>query len=269
MQVLSDNVAVTHPSDSRFDRLSLEFASTVDRVADELRRATFEGEIESGTPLRELALAQSLGVSRSTIREALGVLVAEGIATRTPNRGVAVASPDPESIRDVCRARAVLEIQGVRCWLSATEASRDAVRSALVDYTAAVRDGASYQQLNDKHLSLHLSLVGLLESARLSAMAMSLYAELRLALAQIDRIRRNSHSQAGTHGHLLRLARKRRHRGRHNGDRASPRRRRGRDPGRAVPDAPLGARSRGGFEAGGALPAAATRAQPPGNSGRP
>jgi DNA-binding GntR family transcriptional regulator len=36
-------------------------------------------------------------------------------------------------------------------------------------------------------------------------MAESLYAELRLALAQIDRIRRNSHSQAGTHGQLLRL----------------------------------------------------------------
>ena len=205
MQVLSDNVTVTNPSDSPFDRSSVEFTSAVDRVADELRRAAFEGEIESGTPLRELALAESLGVSRSTIREALGVLVAEGIATRTPNRGVAVASPDPTSIRDVCRARAVLEVQGVRSWPSASEISRDAVRSALVDYTAAVRDGGSYQQLNDKHLSLHSSLVGLIESPRLLAMAESLYAELRLAHAQIDGIRRDPHSHAGTHGHLLRL----------------------------------------------------------------
>ena len=116
-----------------------------------------------------------------------------------------MASPDPTSIRDVCRARAVLEVQGVRSWPSASEISRDAVRSALVDYTAAVRDGGSYQQLNNKHLSLHLSLVGLIESPRLLAMAESLYAELRLAHAQIDRIRRNPHSHAGTHGHLLRL----------------------------------------------------------------
>lgn len=190
---------------SPFDRLSLEYTSTVDRVADELRRAVFEGEVDAGTPLREVALADSLGVSRSTIREALGLLVSEGIATRTPNRGVAVTTPDPDSIRDVCRARAVLEIQGVRRWPLASEVARDELRSALVDYTAAVRDGASYQQLNEKHLALHLSLVGLIESPRLVAMAESLYAELRLALAQIDRMRRNAHGQAGSHLQLLRL----------------------------------------------------------------
>ena len=76
----------------------LEHASTVDRVAEELRRAVFDGELESGTPLREVALAESLGVSRPTVREALTVLVAEGLATREPNRGVAVATPDPESV---------------------------------------------------------------------------------------------------------------------------------------------------------------------------
>ena len=93
----------------QFGTLRLEHSSTVDRIAEELRRAMFEGELESGTPLREVALADSLGVSRPTVREALSVLVADGLAVREPNRGVAVASPDPDSIRDVCRARAVLE----------------------------------------------------------------------------------------------------------------------------------------------------------------
>jgi len=60
---------------SPFRSLSLEHSSTVDRVAEELRRAVFDGELESGTPLREVALAESLAVSRSTVREALGVLV--------------------------------------------------------------------------------------------------------------------------------------------------------------------------------------------------
>ncbi|HEY3014564.1 MAG TPA: GntR family transcriptional regulator [Nocardioides sp.] len=198
---MSDPDPHLHP----FDRLSVEHTSTVDRVADELRRAAFEGEVESGTPLREVAIAESLGVSRSTVREALGLLVAEGIATRSPNRGVHVASPDPDSVRDVCRARAVLEVEGVRRWPGASEEARDAVRQALVDYTAAVREGASYQRLNDKHLALHLALVGLIDSPRLMQMAESLYAELRLALAQIDRIRRNAHDQAGSHGRVLRL----------------------------------------------------------------
>src|SRR3954466_15645368 len=85
-----------------FGTLHLELSSTVDRVADELRRAVFDGELESGTPLREIALTESLGVSRPTIREALGVLVAEGLATREPNRGVSVSTPDPASVRDIC-----------------------------------------------------------------------------------------------------------------------------------------------------------------------
>src|SRR3954470_24738344 len=80
--------------DGPFGTLHLEHASTVDRVAEELRRAIFDGEVESGTPLREVALAASLGVSRPTVREALTMLVAEGLATREPNRGVSVGTPE-------------------------------------------------------------------------------------------------------------------------------------------------------------------------------
>jgi len=188
-----------------FSTLHLELSSTVDRVADELRRAVFDGELESGTPLREVALAASLGVSRPTVREALGVLVAEGLATREPNRGVSVSTPDPDSVRDICRARLVLEGDGVRRWPTADESLRDAVRTSLVRYTSAVRAGATYQELNERHLAFHVSLVGLADSPRLVAMAESLMVELKLALAQVDRIRRNAHDQADSHTALVML----------------------------------------------------------------
>ena len=68
-----------------FAGLHVEPVSVVDRVVDALRRALFEGELDPGTPLREVALAESLGVARSTVREALGHLVAEGLADRVPN----------------------------------------------------------------------------------------------------------------------------------------------------------------------------------------
>jgi DNA-binding GntR family transcriptional regulator len=190
---------------SPYDGLSLEHSSTVERVAEELRRAVFEGEIESGTPLREVALAESLGVSRPTVREALALLVAEGLATREPHRGVSVARPDPASVRDVSTARTVLETAGVRNWPHATEELREGVRRALAAYERAVATGASYQELNQRHLAIHLSLVGLTGSPRLVAMAESVVAELRLALAQIDRVRRNARDQAGSHHHLLEL----------------------------------------------------------------
>ena len=185
--------------------LDLEHLSTVDRVADELRRAVFDGELESATPLREVALADSLGVSRSTVREALGMLVGEGLATREPNRGVSVATPDPDSIRDVCRARLVLEIAGVRCWSEASQRLRQGVREALTGFAEAANNGASYQVLNERHLAFHLSLVALAGSPRLEAMAVSLYAELRLALAQVDRARQNAPDQAGSHTLLVEL----------------------------------------------------------------
>ena len=189
----------------QFGTLSLEHSSTVDKVAQELRRAMFDGELESGTPLREVALADSLGVSRPTVREALSVLVSEGLAVREPNRGVAVAVPDPDSIRDVCRARAVLEEAGVRRWPEAGEELRNLVRSALVAYTSAVRAGAPYQELNERHLAFHVALVGLTGSPRLVRLADALVLELKLALAQVDRLRRNAHDQADTHVHLVRL----------------------------------------------------------------
>ncbi len=188
-----------------FATLRLEHSSTVDRVAGELRRAIFEGELESGTPLREVALADSLGVSRPTIREAFTVLVAESLAVREPHRGVAVATPDPDSIRDVCRARAVLEGAGVHRWPDADESQRDEVRSSLAAYTDAVRSGGSYQELNARHLAFHVSLVGLTGSPRLVHMADILMVELKLALAQVDRIRRNAHDQADSHTQLVRL----------------------------------------------------------------
>jgi DNA-binding GntR family transcriptional regulator len=200
-----ERMTAAERSSDAFGTLHLEHSSTVDRVAEELRRAVFEGELESGTPLREVALAESLGVSRPTLREALALLVAEGLATREPNRGVSVASPDPDSVRDVSRVRSVLETAGVQHWPTAGEEARDAVRRALGAYESAVADGASYQELNQRHLAIHLSLVGLTESPRLVAMAESVVAELRLALAQIDRVRRNARDQAGEHHHLLEL----------------------------------------------------------------
>ncbi len=192
-------------SPAPFASLHLEHSSTVDRAAQELRRAVFEGEIESGTPLREVALAASLGVSRSTVREALQVLVAEGLATREPHRGVSVAHPAAASVSDVCRARQVLEGAGVRGWSQATPGGRAAVRATLTRYTDAVAAGASYQELNERHLAFHVSLVALTGSPRLVQMAEALMAELRLALAQVDRIRRNTHDQAESHTALVEL----------------------------------------------------------------
>jgi DNA-binding GntR family transcriptional regulator len=190
---------------SSFETLRLAHSSTVERVAEELRRALFDGEVEAGTPLREVALADAMGVARSTIREALTMLVAEGLATREPNRGVHVTELDPAAVHDVCTARAVLEVAGVRRWRDADEAAREGCRSALRSFTEAAASDASPAELTAAHLAVHRAFVALTGSPRLVALAESLTAEIRLALAKVDRIRRNASQQVHAHTALVEL----------------------------------------------------------------
>lgn len=186
-----------------YDSLQIEQSSTVERVVDELRRALFDGELAPGTPLREMALAEAMHVSRGTIREALGVLVVEGLATREPNRGVAVTALSRTDVRDVCQARAALEVAGVRHWESARQVDKDALREALTGYSRAADAGTNSSDLTAAHLGVHRALVGLTGSERLLAMSDTLSAEVRLALAHVARVRRNSREQVAAHRDLI------------------------------------------------------------------
>jgi len=95
-------------------RIAIDSSSTVDLVVDALRREMFAGRLTPGEQLREVELAGTFDVARSTVREALQVLVAEGLATRVRNRGVAVRQLTIEDVDDLYRARCVLEIAGIR-----------------------------------------------------------------------------------------------------------------------------------------------------------
>ncbi len=195
-------------SSGPFATLSLEPVSTVDRVAEELRRSLFEGELGPGTPLREVAMAAALGVSRSTVREALGMLVAEGLADRIPNKGTQVRRLDPEQVRDVCRARVVIETAGILRWNEADEALRDEVRRALRAFSDLTSTDYSAAEFTAAHLDIHRALSALTGSDRLVAMAESLHAEVRLALAHVDRARGNALEQVHSHADLLSLLEK-------------------------------------------------------------
>jgi DNA-binding GntR family transcriptional regulator len=188
-----------------YEGLQLEISSTVDRVADEIRRALFAGEIPPGTPLREIALSEAMGVGRSTIREALGVLVAEGVAVRIPNRGVAVKELTADDVRDVSRARAALEAAGVRRWAEAGEDARHEIHAALDRYSQLAAETTDPAVLTEAHLRIHRALVGLTGSERLLAAADALSGEIRLGLAHLERTRANIREQVRDHARLVDL----------------------------------------------------------------
>ncbi|MFD0659232.1 GntR family transcriptional regulator [Thermocatellispora tengchongensis] len=65
-------------------------------MARELRRAIYSGDLGPGDQLpTEADLMQTHGVSRNTVRLALGELVNEGLVSRTPRRGTIVRDRRP------------------------------------------------------------------------------------------------------------------------------------------------------------------------------
>jgi DNA-binding GntR family transcriptional regulator len=83
-------------------------------VLGELRRLLVTGELAPGTPVRQEALAERLGVSRVPLREALKVLEGEGHVRYLPRRGYVVAELSVDDLTEVYRLRELLEAEAIR-----------------------------------------------------------------------------------------------------------------------------------------------------------
>lgn len=68
------------------------------RVIRYLLRSILAGRFPAGTRIREVELAEALGVSRAPVREALRILEQEGLLESSAQRGARVIDPTPEEI---------------------------------------------------------------------------------------------------------------------------------------------------------------------------
>ena len=84
-------------------------ASASERAYAEIRGLILAGDASPGTPLREGALADIVGVSRTPVREALRRLEAEHYAKRTPGGRLVVANWDNDDVAEIFALRAMLE----------------------------------------------------------------------------------------------------------------------------------------------------------------
>ncbi len=74
-----------------------------------LRRKLERGEFAPGARLSDLALSKEMGISRTPVREAIQLLVAEGVAEAKPHAGVFLKSLDRDDIRELYELREALE----------------------------------------------------------------------------------------------------------------------------------------------------------------
>jgi len=95
----------------------------VDKLAADLQARMLSGELPSGTRLRQAALAEEFGVSRTPVREALRKLQASGFVELRPNRGALVRGLSPREIRHAYEVRA--ELEGLAAELAAQRIRHD------------------------------------------------------------------------------------------------------------------------------------------------
>ena len=84
-------------------------AALYEEVAELLRQRIFRRELEPGSWIDELKLAQEYGISRTPLREALKVLATEGLVTMKVRRGAYVTEVSERDLADVYHLLALLE----------------------------------------------------------------------------------------------------------------------------------------------------------------
>ncbi|MBX9870625.1 MAG: GntR family transcriptional regulator [Burkholderiaceae bacterium] len=89
--------------------VSLSPRALYEEVAELLRQRIFRRELEPGSWIDELKIAEDYGISRTPLREALKVLAAEGLVTMKVRRGAYVTEVDEKDMSDIYHLLGVLE----------------------------------------------------------------------------------------------------------------------------------------------------------------
>ena len=114
-----------------------------EQVAERLRMAIATGKFPAGARLIERELCEMMGVSRTSLREALRELQADGLITLQPNKGMSVSVVSAETARSIYEVRAMLEGLAARLFArNATTAQMRELRRS-VDKLAEVYDNFS------------------------------------------------------------------------------------------------------------------------------
>jgi DNA-binding GntR family transcriptional regulator len=186
----------------------LEHRTLAGAVVDNLREQILSNAYPAGTQLRQDALAESFGVSRIPVREALIQLEAEGLVQMVPHKGAVVTQMSRDEVNDVFDLRVLLETRLFRD--SVSRLSHDdflAIDALQARFAAAIRerDLARWGVLNQ---ALHAALYARAELPQTASVVAGLLQKsdryTRVQLSS-DTARRRAERE---HAQLIEFARK-------------------------------------------------------------
>ena len=117
------------------------------RVMQRLRQAIIDGEFALGAAISEEMVAQSFGVSRTPVREAMGQLQAQGLVVIRPQVGSFVFTPSAEDITALCTFRIVIEPRAAELAFAHDRTGAVAAMEAAIaamEQAVAARDNVAY-----------------------------------------------------------------------------------------------------------------------------
>jgi DNA-binding GntR family transcriptional regulator len=117
-----------------------------EQVLEVLRQAILDFRFQPGQRLIERELIEQIGVSRTTIREVLRELAAEGLVTTIPQKGAIVVVPTAEEAAEVYEVRAALEALAARRFVE-RGADVAALRAAFAEVEAVTHDGGDIRAM--------------------------------------------------------------------------------------------------------------------------
>ncbi|MEV5893110.1 GntR family transcriptional regulator [Nonomuraea fuscirosea] len=179
--------------------LPLRPVSTVGALADALRSRVLSGEIRPGTALPEQEIAAAYRVARPTVREALAVLVSEGVLRRERNRSAYVPEVTLSDLEDLMYVRRPLEDLMAR----ALTGRRVAGAQAALDRMAALPAHAPWSEIVGEHMALHQALIEAVGSPRLERLYGALAVETRLGLVRLRAVYKDRDVLVREHRELL------------------------------------------------------------------
>src|SRR6187402_2520543 len=136
--------------------VSLSPRALYEEVAELLRQRIFRRELEPGSWIDEMKLAEEYGISRTPLREALKVLATEGLVTMKVRRGAYVTEVSDKDLSDVYHLLSLLESDAAGVVAQrATDAEIKELQALHDQLEKAVADTDRFFVLNERfHMRL-------------------------------------------------------------------------------------------------------------------
>jgi DNA-binding GntR family transcriptional regulator len=170
-----------------------------------ISEAILRGDFAPGQPLPEVHLADRMGTSRSTVREASRTLAEQGLVEMFPHRGVIVARLTARKAREIFTLRAELESYAVRLAVERgayTTEERCAQERALHELEEAVADANDFD-LAEADMRFHEVLVRASDHQLLLETLTGLRLRMRQAIVFTKLLGSDIETEGVTHRRIL------------------------------------------------------------------